>query len=713
MKFASDIDLSRPAMLRGYVFCPEMPNRRWTIGLFLNGGLIGSYQAIDPIPHPFSASGKPFDCGFEINLTSAAFLHTDIFELKVLNTEHRLARIEIGQEHVWRAPTEEDRRGFVRHAHGLTISGVMDDTVTQHPTYEILAWDGDDIVGRTRIYRWQHVGDGKNALGKRVGFDLMIDAKLADGEPHVLRIETSTGAALVGSPVTILAHPNIFREACLAAVPGDRSHMADMALFRLLENSVPCRSYEDLFPELGGVSAAKAHFGEYSIVCHESIVPLASVEESLATISAPIVYFDLAVQGVDGKYPFLNPAFDYERQLEQGYASLMFAIRRDLLRDVEAEGATTPAGIFFHALRRVDQREILHVPRPGGICLESQLHSAKDQHLEALSEYFEHISLTEVELWPNKASVFPSVHVRRQPSATGLSVIIPTYNQGQMLWDCVQSLRAQNNDLDLDIIIIDNRSHDETTGRTLDWIEETGGRVLEFSGGFNFATINNLAVQHARRDILCFLNNDVYFPQGGVLHELLGRLADPSVGAVGPLMRRASDIIQHGGVVLGPHGGACHAFEDRMFPDAGYAEMLTVAHECSAVTGALMVTTADLFERFGGFDERRFAVNFNDVDYCLRLRANGYRVVFSPHCSVQHFESVSRGRENRSGSANRMLREVQNLRERWRDVILNDPFFHPQFSQDTLPYRSLVSRPVKPIPRNNTIKSPFIGPDWS
>lgn len=712
MTFETDVDLTRPAMLRGYVYSPEMPQQRWVLGLFLNNDLIGSYHAIDPIPHPFESDEKPFDCGFEINLSSSVFLHTDVFELRVLNTNHVLAALDIGKERFWRAPTEEDRLGFIRHAHGLTIAGVLDDTVTRHPSYEVLAWDGDEIVGRTRLYRWQHVGDGKNTLGKRVGFELLLNPKLADGEPHILRVETSAGQALPGSPVTILAQPNAFREACRAVARDDRSRMADMALVRLLENSVPFAAYPELFPELDAAGKSKAKLGKYRIFAHDSVTPMDTLAELLRDIDAPLVYFDMAVEARASRYPLLNPAFDYERQLEQGYASLLFAIRSDLFRTLPTVGATSAAHIFFQALERVDPRDILHVPHPGGICHEAQLASAKAEHMEALAEHLDRVGTNDVELWEQKDSTFPCVHVRRQPSSTRLSVIIPTFNQGQMLWHCVQSLRAQNSGIDLDVIVVDNRSNDQITERALDWVEATGGRVLEFAEGFNYARINTLAAKHAKADYLCFLNNDIAFTQSGVLHELLARLSDPTVGAVGPLMRRATDIIQHGGVVLGPHGGACHAFEDRMYRDPGYAELLRVAHECSAVTGALMVTPAKLFDAMGGFDARRFAVNFNDVDYCLRLRAEGYRVVFTPHCSVQHFESVSRGRENRSASANRMLREVQNLRERWGHVIRNDPFFHPQFSQDTLPYRALTSRPVPPRPRTNTIAPPCVLPDW-
>jgi GT2 family glycosyltransferase len=169
-------------------------------------------------------------------------------------------------------------------------------------------------------------------------------------------------------------------------------------------------------------------------------------------------------------------------------------------------------------------------------------------------------------------------------------------------------------------------------------------------------------------------------------------------------MSRSSEVVQHGGVVLGPWYGAYHAFEDRMLGAPGYSDLLLVARETSAVTGALMLTRKSLFDDLGGFDEVRFPVNFNDVDYCLRLREAGYRVVFTPHAHVRHLESVSRGIEIRSPAKTRMWREIDNLRTRWRDVIRDDPFFHPQFSVDTLPYRALKSHLGVPTLRTARVR---------
>jgi GT2 family glycosyltransferase len=224
--------------------------------------------------------------------------------------------------------------------------------------------------------------------------------------------------------------------------------------------------------------------------------------------------------------------------------------------------------------------------------------------------------------------------------------------------------------------------------------------------------MNNLAAEHARAEQLVFLNNDVTFPVPGVLAELASRLAAPDVGAAGPLMARGSDIIQHGGVVLGPFAAPAHAFEDRMLGDPGHADLLRVAHEVAAVTAALMMTRRSLFLAMGGFDETRFAVNFNDVDWCLRLWAAGHRVIFTPHVHVRHDESLSRGRERGTPAERRLQRELDALRLRWRGVLRNDPFYHPLYSVDTLPYRALATAHRAPGPRRATVAPSADLPGW-
>ena len=174
--------------------------------------------------------------------------------------------------------------------------------------------------------------------------------------------------------------------------------------------------------------------------------------------------------------------------------------------------------------------------------------------------------------------------------------------------------------------------------------------MVRVPGTFNFARLNNLAAEAANTELLCLLNNDVKALDDGWLDEMLSRIGEPDVGAVGALLLWPSGVVQHGGVVLGTSFAADHAFKDRMDGDPGYGDLLRVAHECSSVTAACLVTRRQDYLDVGGMDEVRFPVNFNDVDYCLKLRARGQRIVFTPHAKLLHLESGEPRARSRVGS---------------------------------------------------------------
>ena len=150
------------------------------------------------------------------------------------------------------------------------------------------------------------------------------------------------------------------------------------------------------------------------------------------------------------------------------------------------------------------------------------------------------------------------------------------------------------------------------------------------------------------------VNNDIEALAPGWLEEMVGRMAEPDVGAVGATLLWPSGVVQHGGVVLGTRSDATHAFNEQIDGNPGYADMLRVARECSAVTAACLLTDRQLFLSVGGFDGLRFPVNYNDVDYCLKMRAMGLRVIVTPHAKLLHHEFRQPGRRAASGSKTRV-----------------------------------------------------------
>jgi len=100
-------------------------------------------------------------------------------------------------------------------------------------------------------------------------------------------------------------------------------------------------------------------------------------------------------------------------------------------------------------------------------------------------------------------------------------------------------------------------------------------------------------------------------------------------------------------------------------------------------------------------DDVRFPVNFNDVDYCLKLRAKGKRIVFTPHARLVHLEAASRGNDVRIDQEKRFERELQNLRAKWGPVLAADPYYNPMLSRDPIPFSALAWPPGPMQPRVN------------
>ncbi|MDB5560159.1 MAG: glycosyl transferase family 2, partial [Enterovirga sp.] len=263
-----------------------------------------------------------------------------------------------------------------------------------------------------------------------------------------------------------------------------------------------------------------------------------------------------------------------------------------------------------------------------------------------------------------------------------VSIILPTRDKSDLLERAITSVTERTvSAATYEVVIVDNGS---STGPSLDFLasvqDRPGFRVLRDQGAFNFSRIVNDGAAAARGDVLVFLNNDCEVASENWLDCLAGFASLPDVGAVGALLLYRDSHIQHAGVTLGLGGEAGH--RDRNMPSSnhlGHLFRLRAVHEVSAVTGACLAVERAKFERVGGFDPA-FAVAFNDVDFCLRLRECGYQNLLAPQVVLQHLESASRGKDTGLKRRARFEDEAMRFRERWGALIHDDPFHHPLFS---------------------------------
>jgi O-antigen biosynthesis protein len=253
-----------------------------------------------------------------------------------------------------------------------------------------------------------------------------------------------------------------------------------------------------------------------------------------------------------------------------------------------------------------------------------------------------------------------------------ISIIIPTKDQPRLLKQCVASIEEKTSYRPYEIIIIDNSSVEDETLRCLDALSEKH-RVLRYPRPFNFSAINNFGVGQARGEHLLFLNDDIQVIGGDWLTALVEHAQRPEVGAVGAKLLFSDNRIQHAGVIVGICGGAGHAFKNLPDNHTAYFGLADLTRNFSAVTAACMMVPRKVFSEVGGFKEE-LKVVYNDVDLCLRIRKQGYLIVYTPFAVLYHFESASRGRL-------RPTSEEELFCRRWGDMIRNgDPYYNPSLT---------------------------------
>ena len=247
------------------------------------------------------------------------------------------------------------------------------------------------------------------------------------------------------------------------------------------------------------------------------------------------------------------------------------------------------------------------------------------------------------------------------------------------------------------MIVIDNDTSDPETLEYLEAIKSERVKVVPLSGSFNFAQLINQGAAHARGEFVLVMSNSLSALETGWLEEMLSRAAESDVGAVGAALLWPSGVVQHGGMVLGVGFAPVPAFGERIDGDPGYADQLIVAHECSGVAGGCLLTPRSTFLDVGGFDGVRFPLEYPEVDYCLRLRSRGFRVVLAPRARLRSRESA-RNRERQTQSAV-ARHELARLRSRWGEVLIEDPCYSPLLSLNAAPYSGLAWPPRNLAPR--------------
>lgn len=570
------------------------------------------------------------------------------------------------------------------------------------------------------------------ALGSdgRHGFCFPLPAALFDGRPHRVSAHiANTDRTLEGGPLEVRLSPALLtarrraldqrqarhrgalEDGRLALAREPLNHLADPAAYaRWLAAheamigarvaAVACGGADirahpvPAGMDAGGFAAAVAASGGDAVVLLDPGAWLHPAFPSLAGEAmaggAEIVYCDDDAQDEDGRRhsPRFKPGWDPDRYRSFPYTGRACAIRHHRLmeasavvarRERPADAVAWAAAVVDTALLTVAPERVRHLP----FVLHHGPATAEEPALPGRAERVRMCLDGDGVRADVRTDAAGRLRVRwpLPDPAPAVTLIIPTRDQGHLLKACLDSVRATVRHRHADIVVVDNDSRDPATLALLDRLAgEPGLRVRRWPGAFNYAALHNEVIEELRSPYVLLLNNDVEAIEPGWLEEMMGHAVRPEVGAVGAKLLYPDGMIQHGGVIVGQQGGAGHAWTAFRDGEDGHLHGAMIVQGVSAVTAACMLCRREDYLAVGGMDADHLPVAFNDVDLCLKLRALGRRIVWTPHARLHHRESATRKALVTPDAAARELREVEWLRAAWGMDRFADPFHSPNLS---------------------------------
>jgi GT2 family glycosyltransferase len=391
---------------------------------------------------------------------------------------------------------------------------------------------------------------------------------------------------------------------------------------------------------------------------------------------ADLVYADAI--GPDG-VPSLKPDWSPDLALATGYVGRPALVSQRLLERLPSGGlgSLADAPVALEASVAAACRRAVHIPRP---LARTAPHRPRTDRTAILRDRLAMAGLP--------------VTVRDREGVTDLlwplpdpaplvSVIIPSRDRIDLIRPVCRGVLTATNYPALELIVVDNGSTDPAVLAFYDELRrDPRTRIVPFPHPFNFAAMVNAGVDVASGEVVVLLNNDIAVRGPNWLEEMVRQAIRPEVGAVGAKLLFGDGTLQHAGVVVGLGGRAGHILRRRKAGTPGHLGRLRVAHEVSAVTAACLAVATRKYRSVGGFDAEAFPVDFNDVDFCLRLQAKGWKCVWTPAATLSHFESVSRG-PSVGAKRDRFEAEAARFVARWGNVIRHDPYYHPALSLTT------------------------------
>jgi GT2 family glycosyltransferase len=394
---------------------------------------------------------------------------------------------------------------------------------------------------------------------------------------------------------------------------------------------------------------------------------------------ADLIYSDedkLADNGCDA--PLFKPDWSPDFLLSYNYVGHLTAVRREIVQKVggfrsEFDGAQD-YDLFLRVIEQGDR--VHHIPRVLYHWRRSEASSAisvrqKPGQLDASRLAIEDYLKRRGE--PAHVAVDWRTHafcVRREMAAARkISIIIPIRSEPEQLRRGVGGLTRTTRYPNYEIVIVGS---EDMADKGSGYLPGMAHRLLRFSGTLNDSAVRNFAIKQTDSPWLLFMDGNIEAIEPDWLTIMAEHVQRPEVGVVGGRLLSPNDTIEHAGFVLGVNGIAHAAFRGFPAEHPGANRQLQVTRNCSAVSGACMLTRRDVLQEVGGFDES-LSESLADVDLCLKMQRADYLIVYTPFAKL-YWHAPQHDRIDARGDA--------IMHERWPDVLQRDPYYNPNLSRE-------------------------------
>lgn len=425
---------------------------------------------------------------------------------------------------------------------------------------------------------------------------------------------------------------------------------------------------------------------------------LAEIASTINTCSnAKIIYSDedkITALGVRCQ-PHFKPDFNYEYLLSVNYICHLLVVKTELVRQVgglraKFEGAQD-YDLLLRLLSLVEANQIKHIPKilyhwrkhrhSTASSTKKNKSYASINGKKALQDYINNNAIQATAVNGQLPTTY-RVKYTLPESLPLVSIIVPSRDNIFFLDKCISSILSKTTYPNYEVIIINNNS---TQLKTLQYLENINKKekinVYNYNDRFNFSAINNFAVKQSKGDIICLMNDDVEVISTNWLEEMVSYSLSEKNGCVGAKLYYPNNTIQHAGIILGIGGVAGHSHKSLPKKSSGYFFRLKLTQNISAVTAACLLVRKEIYMEAKGLDDINLEIAFNDVDFCLKVRALGYNNIWTPYAELYHHESVSRGREDSPEKKKRFKKERDFMRKKWGNNLQDDPFYNPNLSR--------------------------------